>query len=93
LEDWLIKKRRLSVEQMIGVLKQAQVGNPVAEAIRKTGISEQTFYRWEAKFAGLEVDAVRKMAQLQEENTRLKRLVAELTLDKTMIQNVLSKRW
>jgi putative transposase len=86
-----MRKRRFTVEQMIGVLKQAQVGVPVAEVIRKTGISEQTFYRWKAKYAGLEVDEVRKMAQLQEENLRLKQLVAELTLDKTMLQDVLSK--
>lgn len=77
----------------IGVLKQAQVGVPVAEVIRKAGISEQTFYRWKAKCAGLEVDQVRQMAQLQEENLRLKQLVAELTLDKTMLQDVLSKKW
>ena len=74
------------------VLKQAQVGVPVAEVIRKAGISEQTFYRWKAKYAGLEVDEVRKMAQLQEENLRLKQLVAELTLDKTMLQDVLAKK-
>ncbi len=80
-----MRKRRFTVEQMIGVLKQAQVGVPVAEVIRKAGISEQTFYRWKAKYAGLEVDEVRKMAQLQEENLRLKQLVAELTLDKTML--------
>jgi putative transposase len=70
-----------------------QVGVPVAEVIRKTGISEQTFYRWKAKYAGLEVDEVRRMAQLQEENMRLKQLVAELTLDKAMLQDVLSKKW
>jgi hypothetical protein len=65
----------------------------VAEVIRKAGISEQTFYRWKAKYAVLEVDQVRQMAQLQEENLRLKQLVAELTLDKTMLQDVLSKKW
>ena len=59
--------------------------------IRKAGISEQTFYSWKAKYAGLEVDQVRQMAQLQEENSRLKQLVADLTLDKTMFQDVLSK--
>jgi putative transposase len=58
-------------EQIVGVLKQVQVGVPVAEVIRKAGISEQTFYRWKAKYAGLEVDEVRRMAQLQEENMRL----------------------
>jgi putative transposase len=88
VEGWLMKKR-FSVEQTIGVLKQAQVGVPVAEVIRKAGIREQTFYRWKSKYAGLEVDQVRPMAQLQEENRRLKQLVAELTLDKTMLQDVL----
>jgi putative transposase len=88
-----MRKKRFGVEQMIGVLKQAEVGVPVAEVIRKAGISEQTFYRWKAKYAGLEVDQVRQMAQLQEENLRLKQLVAELTLDKAMLQEVLSKKW
>jgi putative transposase len=87
-------KKRFSVEQIVGVLKQAELGVPVAEVIRKTGISEQTFYRWKAKYAGLEVDQVRQIAQLQEgENLRLKKLVAELVLDKTMLQDVLSKKW
>jgi putative transposase len=87
-----MRKKRFSVEQMLGVLKQAQVGVPVAEVLRKAGISEQTFYRWKAKYAGLEVDQVRQMAQLQEENLQLKRLVADLTLDKTMLQDVLAKK-
>ena len=80
-----MKKKRFGVEQIVGVLKQAEVGVPVAEVIRKVGISEQTFYRWKAKYVGLEVDQVRQMKQLQEENLRLKQLVAELTLDKTML--------
>jgi putative transposase len=76
----------------VSVLKQSEVGVPVAELIRKVGISEQTFYRWKAKYAGLEVDQVRQMKQLRDENTRLKQLVAELTLDKTMLQDVLRKK-
>jgi putative transposase len=87
------EEEALQCEAVICVLKQAQVGVPVAEVIRKTGISEQAFYRWKAKYAGLEVDRVRQMAQLQEKNSRLKQLVAELTLDKTMLQDVLSKKW
>ena len=59
-----MRKRRFNVEQMIGVLKQAEVGVPVAEVIRKAGISEQTFYRWKAKYAGLEVDQVRQLKQM-----------------------------
>jgi putative transposase len=62
-----MKKKRFSVEQIIGLLKQAQMGVPVAEVIRKAGLSEQTFYRWKSKYGGLEVDQVRQMAQLQEE--------------------------
>lgn len=88
-----MKKRRFSVEQMVGVLKQAEVGVPVAEVIRKAGISEQTFYRWKKQYVGLESDQVREMKQLQEENSRLKQLVADLSLDKTMLQDVLRKKW
>ena len=88
-----MKRKRFSVEQMVGVLKQAEVGVPVAEPIRKVGISEQTFYRWKKQYVGLEVDQVRQMKQLQEENTRLKQLVAELSLDKTMLQDVLQKKF
>jgi len=77
-----VKRKRFSVEQIVGVLKQAEVGVPVAELIRKVGISEQTFYRWKKQYTGLEVDQVRQLKQLQEENARLKWLVADLTLDK-----------
>jgi putative transposase len=85
-------KKKFSVEQIVGVLKQAEVGVPIAELIRKVGISEQTFYRWKSKYVGLEVDQVRQLKQLRDENTRLKQLVAELTLDKTMLQDVLRKK-
>ena len=88
-----MKKRRFSVEQIVGVLKQAEVGVPVAELIRKVGISEQTFYRWKKQYVGLESDQVREMKQLQDENSWLKQLVAELSLDKTMLQDVLRKKW
>ena len=88
-----MKQKRFSVEQIAAVLKQAEVGVPVAELIRKAGISQQTFYRRKKQYAGLEVDRVRELKQLQEENARLKRLVADLTLDKTMLQDVLSKKF
>ncbi len=88
-----MKKRQFSVEQIVRVLKQADVGVPVAEVIRKVGISEQTFYRWKKQYTGLESDQVREMKQLQDENGRLKQLVAELSLDKTMLQDVLRKKW
>ena len=88
-----MKRKRFSVEQIVGVLEQAEVGVPVVELLRKVGISEQTFYRWKKQYVGLEVDHVRQMKQLQEENTRLKQLVAELSLDKTMLQDVLRKKF
>ena len=88
-----MKKKRLSVEQIVGVLKQAEVGVPIGELVRQVGISEQTFYRWKKRYAKLEIDQVRQLKQLQEENQRLQRLVAELTLDKTMLQDVLAKKF
>lgn len=84
-----MKRKRFSVEQIVAVLKQAEVGVPVAELIRQVGISEQTLYRWKKQYKGLETDQVRQFKQLQDENGRL---VAELTLDKTMLQDVLSKK-
>ena len=76
----------------MSVLMQAEVGVPVADLIRKVGISEQTFYRWKANHDGLEVDQVRHMKQLRDEHTRLKQLMAELNLEKTMLQDVLRKK-
>jgi len=87
-----VKQKRFNVEQIVAVLKQAEAGVPLAELIRRVGISEQTFYRWKKQYVGLEVDQVRELKQLQEENSRLKRLVADLTLDKVMLQDVLSKK-
>jgi putative transposase len=74
-------------------MRQAEAGVPVAELIRKVGISEQTFYRWKKQYVGMELDQARQMRQLQEENSRLKQLVAELSLDKTMLQDVLRKKF
>jgi putative transposase len=88
-----VKQKRFSVDQIVAVLKQADAGVPLAELIRRVGISEQTFYRWKKQYVGLEIDQVRKLKQLQEENTRLKALVADLTLDKAMLQDVLSKKF
>jgi putative transposase len=84
------------VEQIVAALKQAEVGVPMAELIRKVEISEQTFDRWKKQYVGPEVDQVRQLKQLQEGNPSAdgpKRLVADLTLDKTMLQEVLSKKY
>jgi putative transposase len=86
-------KKRFSVEQIVTVLKQADLGLSVADLTRKVGISEQTFYRWKKQYAGLETDQVREFKQLSEENVRLKKLVAELSLDKAVLQDVLSKKF
>jgi len=88
-----VKRKRFSVEQIVAVLKQAEAGTPVAELIRHVGIAEQTFYRWKRQYAGLQTDQVRQLKLLQEENARLKKLVAELTLDKAMLTDVLQKKW
>jgi len=88
-----MKRKRYSVEQITAAVKQVEMGLPVAELIRRMGISEQTFYRWKKLYAGLEVDQVRQLRQLQEENGRLRKVVAELTLDRAVLQDVLRKNW
>ena len=88
-----MKKKRFSVEQIVAVLKQAELGMPVADLIRQIGISEQTFYRWKKQYAGLQSDQVREFKQLQDENVRLKKIVAELTLDKVILQDIVQKKW
>lgn len=81
-----MKRKRFSVEQIVAVLKQAEMGAPVADLIRHLGIAEQTFYRWKRRYAGLESEQVREFKQLQEENVKLKRLVADLSLEKVMLR-------
>ncbi len=85
-------KKRFSEAQIAFALRQAASGTPVAEIIRKMGVTEQTFYRWKKQFGSLGVPEIRQFRQLEEENRRLKRLVADLTLDKQMLQDVLSKK-
>jgi len=88
-----MKRKRFSVEQVVSVMKQAELGMPVADIIRQVGISEQTFYRWKKLYAGLQSDQVRELKVLQDENARLKKLVAELSLDKAILQDVAAKNW
>lgn len=88
-----MKRKRFSVEQIVAVLKQAELGMAVSDVVRQTGISEQTFYRWKRQYAGMQSDQVRELKQLQDENARLKKLVAELSLDKAILQDVNSKKW
>jgi len=87
-----MKRKRYTEAQIAFALRQAESGTPVAEIVRKLGISEMTFYRWKKKFGGLGVAEIRRLKQLEDENRRLKQLVADLTLDKQMLQEVLSKK-
>jgi len=91
-EETKMKKKRFTEAQIAFALRQAESGTPVAEITRKMGISEVTFYRWKKKYAGLGVAELRRLKQLEDENRRLKNLVADLTLDKQMLQDVLSKK-
>jgi putative transposase len=85
-------KKRFTEAQVAFALRQAEHGTPVADIVRKMGVSEQTFYRWKKHYGTLGVSGIREYRQLEEENRRLKRLVADLTLDKQMLQDVLSKK-
>ncbi len=87
-----MKKSRYTEEQIGYALRQAELGTPVGEVIRKMGVSEQTFYRWKKQYAGMGVGEIRRLRQLEEENRKLKQLVADLSLDKLMLQDVLSKK-
>jgi putative transposase len=87
-----MKKSRYTDEQIAFALRQAETGTPVKEVIRKMGIAEQTFYRWKKKYIGMGVAEVRRLKILEEENRKLKQLVADLSLDKQMLQDVLRKK-
>ncbi len=87
-----MKKSKFTGEQIAFALRQAEVGTPVAEVCRKMGVSEATYYRWKQLYGGLGPSELRKMRQLEEENQKLKRLVADLSLDKAMLQEVLAKK-
>ena len=87
-----MKKSKYSEEQIAFPLRQEETGTRVAEVCRKLGISEMTFYRWKRKYGGLGVSELRGLKQLEEENWRLKRMVADLSFDKQMLQDVLSKK-
>ena len=88
-----MKKSPFTEEQIIHALRLAEGGTPVSEICRKLNIAEQTFYRWKRKFAGMGVAELRRLKQLEEENRKLKSLVADLSLDKHMLQEVLRKKF
>ena len=87
-----MKKKRFSEEQIAYILRQSEAGTAAVEVCRQHGISEQTFYRWKKKYSGLGVSELRRLKQLEEENSKLKQLVADLSLDKAMLQEVITKK-
>lgn len=88
-----MKRTRFSEEQIIRILKQHESGISTADMCREHGISSATFYKWKAKFGGLEVSDARRLKALEDENTKLKKLLAEQLLDNAMLKDVASKKW
>ena len=86
-------RKRFTNEQIAFALRQSEGGTTVEEICRRMGVSEPTFYRWKKQFVGMGVPEIRRLKQLEEENVRLKRLVADLTLDRTMLKDVLRRKW
>ena len=88
-----MKKSRFSEEKIIAVLKQAEAGVKVSELVRKHGVSEATFYNWKAKYGGMELSEMQRLKQIEDENRRLKQIVAEQTLDIQALKAVVAKKW
>lgn len=86
-------KSRFTEEQIIGILKEGEAGRTLKEILRDHGISQDTFYRWRRKYGGLEVNEAKRLKDLEDENGRLKRLVADLTLDNQALKDVVSRKW
>jgi len=88
-----MKRSRFSEEQIIAVLKEQEAGMPTAEVCRRHGISSATFYKWKSMFGGLEVSDARRPRTLEQENSRLKKLLAEAMLDNVVLKDLASKKW
>jgi putative transposase len=88
-----MKRIRFTEEQIIGVLKEHELGAKTADLCRKHGISEATFYNWKSKFGGMDVSEAKRLRQLEAENGKLKRLLADAMLDNSALKDLLSKKW
>jgi putative transposase len=88
-----MRKSKFNEEQIINLLKSVEAGQKIADVCRRNGISEQTYHRWKAKYGGLDINEARRLKQLEQENRRLKQIVADLTLDNHALKDVLSKKW
>jgi putative transposase len=92
-EGEVVRKSRFNEEQIIGILKESEAGAEAGELCRRHGITKGSLYRWKAKYGGMQVSEARRLRALEEENRRLKHLVADLTLDKQALQAVVAKKW
>jgi len=88
-----MKRSRFSEEQIIAILKEQESGMATVEVCRRHGISSATFYKWKAKFGGLEVSEARRLRSLEDENARLKKMLAEAMLDNAVLKDLASKKW
>ena len=88
-----MKRSRFSEEQIIGILKEHEAGVPVADLCRKHGVSNASLYKWKAKYGGMDVSEARKLKALEEENARLKKLLADAMLDNSALKDLLGKKW
>jgi len=88
-----MKRKRFTEEQIIGVLKEHELGAKTADVCREHGISEASFYKWKAKYGGMEVSEAKRLKTLEEENTKLKKLLADAMLDNVALKDLLSKKW
>ena len=88
-----MKRSRFSEEQIISILREQEAGMPTADVCRRHGVSSATFYKWKAKFSGLEVSDAKRLRQLENENAKLKKLLAEAMLDNAMLKEITAKKW
>ena len=88
-----MKRSRFTEEQIIGILREQEAGTPVADLCRKHGLSSPTFYKWKAKYGGLDVSEARRLKALEDENAKLKRMLADAMLDNVALKDLLGKKW